>query len=112
MSGGAALSAAELGQWLRDASPTLLDRRISAVLGSGPRLTEDGATWISFSSSFGHGRLVRSNDGSSRTTARRNEDGERLFDDHAPTTTTDQLDDLVRALTGPEPDRTIRGPHR
>ena len=101
MSGGAALSAAELRQWLRDESPALLDRRITAVLGCGPRLTDDGATWISFSSGVGHGRLVRDNDGSSRVTARRNEDGERLLDESAPTTTSDQLDGLVQALTAP-----------
>ena len=100
MSGGAALSAADLGQWLKDASPALLEHRISAVLGRGPRLTEDGATWISFSSGFGHGRLVRDVDGSSTTTARRNHDGERILDDHADTTTADQLEGLVRALTG------------
>jgi len=99
VSGGAALSAADLAQWLRDASPSLLERRISAVLGRGPRLTEDGATWISFSSGVGHGRLVRDTDGSSSTTARRNDDGVRLLDTHAPTTTSAQLDDLVQVLT-------------
>lgn len=101
MSGGAALTADDVRQWLRDASPALLDSRISAVLGCGPRLTEDGATWISFSSSFGHGRLVRDVDGSSKAVARRNEDGERILFEESPTTTADQLDGLVRVLTGP-----------
>lgn len=101
MSGGAALSASELAQWLRDTSPSLLDRRISAVLGRGPRLTTPGATWISFSSAVGHGRLVREVDGSSTVTARRNHDGERLLETTAPTTTADQLDALVAALAAP-----------
>jgi hypothetical protein len=101
VSGGAPLSAADLGQWLRDASPSLLDARISAVLGHGPRLVDDGATWISFSSGVGHGRLVRALDGSSRTTARRTCDGERMIDDDNDSTTTDQLEVLVRALTDP-----------
>jgi hypothetical protein len=100
MSGGAALTAAELEQWLRDASPSLLDRRISAVLGRGARLTKPGATWISFSSTLGHGRLVREADGSSTATARRNHDGERILATTAPTTTADQLDTLVAALAG------------
>lgn len=100
MSGGGALSADGMHRWFQGASPAILDQRLSAVFGRGPRLDGDGATWVSLSGDFGHGRLVRAADGSSTTTARRNHDGVRLLDEHHDTTTTAQLDGLVRALRG------------
>jgi hypothetical protein len=97
-----ALSARDLAEWLARAGPALASKRISAVHGRGPRLVADGATWISLSSPWGCGRLVRAADGSSRSTAHRYSDGATVIESQARTTTEEQLERLTDSLQGPE----------
>jgi hypothetical protein len=99
VSGGGAITAAEMVDWLRRVTPSLLAQRVNAVHGQGPRLTTDGASWISFSSNLGTGRLVRAADGSSTAYVRRHRDGVRILDHQADTTTEAHLDGLVTALS-------------
>lgn len=93
------MSAADLQAWLERATPSLLAQRVNAVHGRGPRLTSDGASWISFSSGLGTGRLVRAADGSSTAYARRHRDGVRILAHRADTTTEAHLDGVVAALS-------------
>jgi hypothetical protein len=97
-----ALSARDLGDWLTRAGPALATRRISAVHGRGPRLVADGATWISLSSPWGCGRLVRAADGSSQSTAHRYSDGATVIESRSTTTTEEQLERLIDSLQGPQ----------
>ena len=94
-----ALSARELDDWLTDARPALDRAGISAVHGAGPRLVGDGPTWVSFSSPWGSGRLVRHADGSSRSTAHRYRDGFPVLSSNAADTTSRQLDAVVAAVS-------------
>lgn len=98
MSSHAPMSARELGDWLVEARPGLDAAGIAAVHGVGPRLVADGATWISFSSSWGSGRLVRAADGSSTSTAHRYATGASVLDVAAPDTTAAHLESLVGML--------------
>jgi len=97
-----ALSARDLGDWLARAGPALASRRVSAVHGRGPRLVNDGATWISLSSTWGCGRLVRAADGSSRSTAHRYSDGATVIESQSGTTTEEQLETLTDCVQGPQ----------
>lgn len=99
----AAMSARDLQDWLRRAGPALDRASVAANLGRGPNLGTTGATWISFTSPWGAGRLVRSSDGRSRSTAMRNVDGTATIDRRDTTTTPEQLDAIVRALGKPPP---------
>jgi hypothetical protein len=96
-----ALSARDLGDWLTRAGPALDSMEISAVHGRGPRLVADGATWISLSSPWGCGRLVRAADGSSRSTAHRYSDGATVIESRSTTTTEAQLERLTDSLQDP-----------
>ncbi len=95
------MSARDLRDWFTGAQPALSDVGISCVHGIGPRLVEDGSTWISFSSRWGSGRLVRTNDGRSESRARRYADGVTVVNSKAETTTEQQLDTLTAALRRP-----------
>lgn len=88
----------ELRDWLVAAAPRLADAGIDAIHGAGPRLTADGASWISFSSRWGSGRLVREADGSSHMTGHRYALGATPIDSRSATTTTEQLESLASAL--------------
>lgn len=98
-----AMSARDLQDWLSEAGPALGAAGVAADLGRGPNLGSVGATWISFASPWGAGRLVRSADGQSRSTAMRNVDGTATIDRRDTTTTSDQLDAIVHALRKPPP---------
>ena len=98
-----AMSARDLRDWLTGAQASLSDEGISCIHGIGPRLVEDGSTWISFSSRWGSGRLVRTVDGGSEIRARRYADGVTVVDSKAETTTERQLDTLTAALRRPLP---------
>lgn len=94
----APMSARDLGDWCTHARPALAKRRITALHGRGPRLVTDGATWISLSSPWGCGRLVRAADGSSRSTAHRYRDGASVVDSRSRITTEEQLELLTDRL--------------
>jgi hypothetical protein len=95
------MSARDLEDWLSQAAPALAVVGVAANLGRGPNLGTVGATWISFSSPWGAGRLVRSADGRSWSTAMRNVDGTATIDRDDTTTTSDQLDAIVHAVSKP-----------
>jgi hypothetical protein len=97
------MSARDLQDWLSRAAPALAAAGVAANLGRGPNLGSVGATWISFSSPWGAGRLVRSADGGSWSTAMRNVDGTATIDRDDTTTTSDQLDAIVHAVSKPPP---------
>ena len=96
------MSARDLSDWLIQAGPALANMRISATHSAGPRLVSDGQTWISFSSQWGSGRLVRAADGSSYSTAHRYKDGATVIDSRSATTTEEQLESLTHGLRRPE----------
>jgi hypothetical protein len=96
-----AMSAGDLRAWPRRHAPELGTLGIAATHGAAPRLVNDGASWISFSSRAGSGRLVRAADGSSQSRADRYVDGTIIIDTRSPTTTEDQLDELMDALRWP-----------
>jgi hypothetical protein len=96
-----AMSAVELRDWLTAAAPALVERGIVGTHGTAPRIASEGSTWISFSSPWGSGRLVRALDGSSRSRADRYHERFPAVDDHAATTTEGQLDALVGAIGRP-----------
>ena len=94
------MTAGDMKTWLARSAETLRNAGVTAYLGRGPNLGRgDGATWISFSSRVGAARLVRDGDGSSHRSAHRYLDGAALVDEQDTTTSSDQLDALVQALT-------------
>ena len=93
------MTAADVQDWVRRSSAARLVHAVHAVHARGPRLTEDGSSWISFSSPTGTGRLVRAADGSSRGYVRRHRDGVRVLDHRAETTTEADLERMVAALS-------------
>lgn len=98
----AALSAREVAHWLTDNAASLGDRRINASLGR--RIAPQGdepVVWISLSSEWASGRLVRAADGSSEIAAHRFSDGAPLLLRRHPTTTAAQLDELADACARP-----------
>jgi hypothetical protein len=98
------MSAADLRHWAAGATKTLNAAGVTATPGAAPHLAHRGSTWVSIASSRGCGRLIRDDDGSSRSSAHRYSDGASLVDTRAPTTTRDQLDALVRCLaSNPRP---------
>lgn len=92
------MSARDLRDWLTRAAPALAALGVNAHHGAAPRLVADGASWISFSSRAGSGRLVRAIDGSSESRAHRYSDGGNLIDSRATSTTEDQLETMMQAL--------------
>jgi hypothetical protein len=97
----AAMSARDLRDWLADARPALAAAGVDAVYAGAPRLNADGATWISFSSRWGSGRLVREVDGSSASTTLRYGVGKPVLTSTSPTTTASELAAVVDALRAP-----------
>ena len=71
---------------------------VTATYGAAPHLAHRGPTWVSLASDRGSGRLVRHDDGSTRSSAHRYADGASLVDSRGLTTTHEQLDTLVRCL--------------
>ena len=102
------MTARDLSDWLTDAGPSLAAMRVSATHGVAPRLVYDGPTWISFSSPWGSGRLVRAADGSSQSTAHRYRDGATVIDSRSPTTTEAQLESLIHSLQRSEAAAPLR----
>lgn len=101
--GAAALSAREVTGWLQDRAASLGARRIDA--GVGRRIAARGGepvVWVSLTSAWATGRLVRSADGSSELAAHRFSDGAEILSARHRTTTADQLDELAEACARPD----------
>jgi len=65
------LSASSFKQLIDDEAELLIRAGISAVFGStvGERRSRPGTVWISLTSQWGYGRMIRHSDGSSETAA-------------------------------------------
>jgi hypothetical protein len=101
MTASTPMSARDLRNWLLAAEGELAAVGVFGSHGAGPRLVADGSTWISFSSRWGSGRLVRAVDGSSESRAHRYRDGVTVVDSRSASTTEAQLDVLTHALQRP-----------
>lgn len=97
------MTAADVQDWVRRSSASRTAHAVHAIHARGPRLTEDGSSWVSFSSPTGTGRLIRAADGSSRGYVRRHRDGVRVVDHRGETTTVAHLELIVAALSTPAP---------
>jgi hypothetical protein len=95
------MSARDLRDWIPRRASELAGLGIAAVHGAGPRISDEGATWVSFSSRTGSGRLVRAADGSATWRADRYSDGRIILESRATATMEDQLDALMDALCWP-----------
>lgn len=99
----AALSARQVAHWLTDNAASLGARRINASLGRriAPQGDDEPVVWISLSSEWASGRLVRGADGSSEIAAHRFSDGAPILLQRHPSTTAGQLDELADACARP-----------
>lgn len=99
------LTAGDLVDWLHGAERDLNERGITATHAAGAKMATGTASWISFSSRHGSGRVVRAADGSSHSTAQRYADGASVLDSCAPSTSVDDLLAVVSAVGSPPPVR-------
>ncbi len=101
-SGPAGLSVRGVAAWLRERAQSLSEHRINASLGRRhARPGVEPVVWISLTSEWAEGRLIRNSDGSSEIKAHRFLDGKALLDQEQPATTADQLDELAQACSRP-----------
>jgi hypothetical protein len=98
----APVSASAFRRLFVDAGPDLAHAGVSAVFGTtaGSR-RKPGPTWISLTSSWAHGRLIRRADGSFDSEAHRIPDGVRLCADHGEHVQPHHLDELIAAVSRP-----------
>lgn len=89
----------ELERWVSDSGVRLETRGVSVVFGFGPSINPaGGASWASFISRRGNGRLIRAADGSSHVDVYAFADGACLSQHRGDDTTTDQLEQIVEIL--------------
>jgi hypothetical protein len=106
-----ALTASRFRQLLEQAARAFGENGIAGVFGSTVSSRQHpGPTWISLTSPWAYGRLVRRGDGSSHGSAFRASDGEVLIDEDNDTTTAAQLDRLLAAVSAPPVGRSHPGP--
>jgi hypothetical protein len=97
------VTAREMQRWLARSLPDLHAARIHADFARGRRLGRRGsASWVSLTSPWASGRLVRATDGSSSWAAHRHHDGAALLDGRSARTSLLQLDTLVDAIRQPD----------
>jgi hypothetical protein len=96
------LSAAAFRQLFTEAAPDLADAGVSASFGTtvGSRRAP-GPTWVSVTSPWGHGRLIRRADGSFECGAHRIPGGEPLCAERGEQIRPEDLDDLIAAVSRP-----------
>ena len=100
---GAPMSAAAFRHLVDDAAPMLADLQVSAFFAStvgAPR--SPGPTWISVTSRWAYGRLVRDADGSFVCSAHRGVDGASLREVRGTDVTRRDLDALIAVVGGPD----------
>jgi hypothetical protein len=108
---GKAVSVGRFRHLVRDAGPLLVDAHVNAVDGSSRRTDRgSGTMWISLTSSWGHGRLVRNADGSADLSAVRSPDGVTVVDEHHDHVEVDDLQRLIEAIGRPPRQPTLRHP--
>lgn len=92
----------DLEHWVVASRARLAAQGISALFGFGPSIGRaGGASWVSFISRRGSGRLVRAPDGSSRSDVYGFADGACLGEARDATTSVDQLERIVGLLGAP-----------
>ena len=90
----------ELQQWVATSRDRLAARGVCVVFGFGPSIgREEGASWASFTSRRGSGRLVRAADGASRVNVHAFTDGACLHNERADRVSLDQLEQIADLLT-------------
>lgn len=95
------MSRRELQDWVAASRDRLAGRGISVLFGFAPSMGRDqGASWASFVSRRGTGRLVREPDGSSRVDVYAFADGACLSEDRYDHTSVDQLEQIAESLAG------------
>ena len=93
----------ELERWVAASRARLAARGVSVVFAFGPSIDRaGGASWASFMSRRGEGRLVRSPNGCSRVDVYEFAGGACLRKDRADETTAEQLEQIADLL-GPQP---------
>jgi hypothetical protein len=98
---------------VQDAGALLADAHVEAVNGSSGRSDRGhGTMWISLTSNWGHGRLVRNADGSADLSAVRTPDGVTVVDEHHDHVEVDDLERLVHAIARPPRQPIFRHPPR
>jgi len=96
------LTASMFRHLLDGVAGTLIRHRIAGVYGSTVSTRRNpGPTWISLTSPWAHGRLIRLGDGSSDCSAYRASDGRPLVTERCAITTAAQLDGLIALLSRP-----------
>lgn len=96
------LTASTFRHLLERVAGTLVRNGIAGVYGSTVSTRRNpGTTWISLTSPWAYGRLIRLADGSSECSAYRSRDGQALVVEHGTITTAAQLDVLIAALSRP-----------
>ena len=94
------MSARDVRQWLLASADSLSALGVSGVVGRSPDCGTVGpASWISFASEIGSGRVVRHAAGDCHTSALRHADGVVLIDRCSPVTTSMELAAVVSAIT-------------
>jgi hypothetical protein len=94
------MSQRELEHWVAASRARLAARGISVFFGFGPSTGRDGgASWASFISRRGTGRLIRASNGGSRVDVYAFADGSCLREDREDHTSVDQLEQIADLLT-------------
>lgn len=90
----------ELEKWVAASAVRLRPSRVSVLFGFAPSIGRaGGASWASFVSPRGHGRLVRAEDGSSQVDVYAFLDGACLRRQREDHTSVDQLEQIVDLLS-------------
>ena len=93
------MSRRDLERWVADNRVRLAARGVSVLFAHGASITRAaGASWASFSSRRGNGRLIRSENGSSRLDVYAYADGARIGGSRDDHTSADQLEQIVDLL--------------
>ena len=113
---GVSLSARDVERWVTDNAALLGRRRINASVGRGlVRSGTEPVVWVSLTSEWASGRLIRGSDGSSDVEALSTGDGRSLLSQRHPNTTAEHLDELMAACSRPErpgPASSTAGPRQ
>lgn len=93
----------ELETWVASSRDRLAARGVSVLFGFGPSISrrDAGASWASFTSPLGSGRLIRAPDGSSRLDVYAFADGRCLAEERRAETVVEQLERIAGLLTRP-----------
>ena len=93
------MSRRDLEHWVADNGARLATRGVSVLFSHGALIdASGGASWASFTSRRGNGRLIRAQNGSSRLDVYAYVDGARLGEGRDDHTSSSQLEQIVDLL--------------